>query len=552
MDGWRLHVETQKNSTLPTLSQSSAQKQFLQQRLTAIHKGTAMVKSEVTPTDEQQAIVEATASASESLMIEAYAGCAKTTTLELLGRRVRTPALALAFNKSIATELQSRFAANFEVKTMNGFGFGALRRGIPAVTNWTLDDRKVGKIVSQVAKDQKIDLASDEWDGVRRAVTAAQNAGFVPNGGIDKDFWTGLAADNWLAIDAQGIWLADLALRENNAQIARGIISFDDQVYWPTVNPAISLPKFPAILVDEAPDLSPLQHAMLGKAVGPNSRLFVCGDPRQAIYGFRGADSASMAKIAGLRQSWLRLPLTLTFRCPKVIVARQQGHAPGFRAADRNAEGLAHKWTKPWTWDDVASAQPQPNGTMAVLCRNNAPLFSLAFKLLRAGIGVVMLGRDLGKGLKALVTKFAGKNDLPLGQFIEKLNAWCESECELARLNDKPAQADSAIDRTECLMAIASGAGAKTTGELIQAIDRIFARERGTVTLSSIHKSKGLEWDLVLHLDPWRIPSKQAKRAAANGDGRALEQEWNLRYVAETRSKHTLIEANLDDFEDGE
>src|SRR5271169_852963 len=83
-----------------------------------------MPKSDVTPTDEQQAIVEATSQSADSLMIEAYAGCAKTTSLELLGRRVRSPALALAFNKSIATELQSRFAANFEVKTMNGFGFG--------------------------------------------------------------------------------------------------------------------------------------------------------------------------------------------------------------------------------------------------------------------------------------------------------------------------------------------------------------------------------------------------------------------------------------------
>ena len=94
---------------------------------------------------------------------------------------------------------------------------------------------------------------------------------------------------------------------------------------------------------------------------------------------------------------------------------------------------------------------------MAVLCRNNAPLFSLAFKLLRAGIGVVMLGRDLGKGLKALVAKLAGKSDMALAPFVEKLNRWCESECELARLNDKPGQADSATDRTDCLLAIASG-----------------------------------------------------------------------------------------------
>ena len=42
---------------------------------------------------------------------------------------------------------------------------------------------------------------------------------------------------------------------------------------------------------------------------------------------------------------------------------------------------------------------------VAVLCRNNAPLLSMAFKLLRRGIGVKMLGRDIGKGLVPLAKK---------------------------------------------------------------------------------------------------------------------------------------------------
>ena len=46
------------------------------------------------------------------------------------------------------------------------------------------------------------------------------------------------------------------------------------------------------------------------------------------------------------------------------------------------------------------------------------------------------------------------------------------------------------------------------------------------------HKSKGLEFDIVFHLDPWRIRT--------NLEGEALAQELNCRYVIETRPKQEL------------
>ena len=63
------------------------------------------------------------------------------------------------------------------------------------------------------------------------------------------------------------------------------------------------------------------------------------------------------------------------------------------------------------------------------------------------------------------------------------------------------------------------------------------------------HKSKGGEWDVVYHLDPFRIPSKWARTAADLGDDSQLEQERNLRYVIETRAKQELYLVNLEDME---
>lgn len=57
------------------------------------------------------------------------------------------------------------------------------------------------------------------------------------------------------------------------------------------------------------------------------------------------------------------------------------------------------------------------------------------------------------------------------------------------------------------------------------------------------HKSKGLEWASVFHLDPWRIPSPFSRK------GEALEQELNLEYVITTRTKSELTLIDLEDFD---
>ena len=50
--------------------------------------------------------------------------------------------------------------------------------------------------------------------------------------------------------------------------------------------------RFPAILVDEFQDTDPLQYHIFSRIhqTNPPSALFLIGDPKQAIYGFRGAD----------------------------------------------------------------------------------------------------------------------------------------------------------------------------------------------------------------------------------------------------------------------
>lgn len=47
--------------------------------------------------------------------------------------------------------------------------------------------------------------------------------------------------------------------------------------------------KYQYIFLDEYQDVSPLQDALLSRVVGENSKVFMVGDVKQSIYGFRGA-----------------------------------------------------------------------------------------------------------------------------------------------------------------------------------------------------------------------------------------------------------------------
>jgi len=157
-----------------------------------------------------------------------------------------------------------------------------------------------------------------------------------------------------------------------------------------------------------------------------------------------------------------------------------------------------------------------------------------------------MLGRDIGKGLVVLAKKILQDPGLGREPCMTLVRNWLASEESLARANEKEHKISGLTDRAECLLAVLEHV--ETSGELQAKLKDLFARDRGQVTLASGHRAKGLEWETVVHLDPQRIPSKFAKRAASKGFPAQLEQEYNLRYVVETRAKHNLVFATLEDF----
>src|SRR5260370_33590817 len=130
-----------------------------------------------------------------------------------------------------------------------------------------------------------------------------------------------------------------------------------------------SFPRFPTVLVDEYQDLSTVNIALLEKLA--KGRLGAVGDRWQSIYGFRGADTKAYETLKE-RFTMTERDLSISFRCPQVIV-----EAARWRAA-------IFKWIKPGAKYVVLKSLDQSEipDNAAGIFRNNAPLFSTAFRLL--------------------------------------------------------------------------------------------------------------------------------------------------------------------------
>ena len=316
--------------------------------------------------------------------------------------------------------------------------------------------------------------------------------------------------------------IVDDALLRSITAAYEGGIDYDDQIYMPVIFGG-PWPRFPLVIIDEAQDLSPLNHEMLSRLV--TRRLIAVGDPWQSIYAFRGAVCNGMTALRE-RFSMIDLPLSVTFRVPKKGVERANARVPHFVAALANPAGQVDTLST-WSAADIPAKA-------AIICRNNAPLISLAFKLLRGGRAIKLVGMDIGAGLVRVLRKL-GPLDMQAAAVHDAIEAWAERELRAARRST-----GAIYDRAECLHALCEGR--TSLGDAIASAEDLFKRE-GPIQLLSGHKAKGLEWPIVFHLDPWRIPSKFALA------GEALEQELNVRHVIETRFKERLVLVNLEGWE---
>lgn len=482
-------------------------------------------------TDEQEAIFKGLASG--AVMGEALAGSGKSTTIAEAIKRAKAAnpkleILLVAFNKKIQLDNEKKIGTDARCKTMNGLGHSAWGKYLGK--RLVLETTKVGTLVTEVCKEHD---RQDNWAAVRNLVSKAKTSGLMPQGGPPTRL-EGLPTDcreNWETLadhydedcDDETIDMCRKVLVKSVKQAFQGVIDFDDQICMPTCYGA-PFDRFDIPIVDEAQDLNRLQHEMVVKSCKPLGYIGAVGDRRQAIYGFRGALEDSMDQLLTRMPNAQQLGLTTCWRCSQSVIEHTQELVAAIKHAPKAPSGSV---TTEGEWNENLFEKGD-----VVLCRNNAPLIALAFRLIGMGKGCFVMGRDIGKALTKVIEKcLRQREDCNLEILLGELKNWETRELLNARAKGDEAKERQIQDKSESIRAVCSFSGANSAKGVIAAIDQLFSKDTAPIVLSTIHKFKGLEAPRVLALDrdllcpPWLKGTWQKA------------QDINLDYVLRTRAQ---------------
>ena len=495
-------------------------------------------------TPEQKEAILTISSLNESIIIQAVAGSGKSWTLiETIKYMVYVLKIdprdiaIMVFNKSIKDELKYKLTAaglaQVSVNTRHGYGLESIRRLNPRINVNPNKTRDIAKQVIQYFGKPFACIAP-----VSKLVNLAKDAGIGWNTDItDRNAWYDLYKKHDIEIE-EDYSIDDLikhsieVLRKSNDFIEE--CDFPDMVYWPLLKGLTMPTQFRCLLLDEAQDTNVTGRGLAKALIRVGGILAAVGDDWQAIYGFAGADNDSLDLIKhefSAKELWL----TVCFRCSKQVIKHAQKWMPKIQHAPDAIEGSVTEVS----YEDFHKLTP--SNTSAILCRKNAPLMSLAFSYLRRGIACRIEGRDIGQNLIKLCKKWKARSLLELSNRLESHR---EKETQKFMANGQEQQADQLNDQLDCLLSLLDRAREvdNSIEGLIRLIESMFTdsvtgQPQRVLTLSSVHKAKGREWDTVYLLSrDTLMPSKFARQDWQR------EQELHLIYVAITRAKVDLIE----------
>lgn len=465
-------------------------------------------------------------SGQSNLCVRARAGGGKTTVaikgIELAPEK---SILLAAFSARIARELKERLNnPHAQARTMHSIGYQAVRQyrgNVQVDENGVLGKQwaekvcgcgfgapwparllvmRLGTLIRECLplSDSLSDIADLAWEH-----------GCVPDVELEGYGW-----------DESRIISCALKFRKA-AEERCDLIDYTNMLYLPLVKrwlrPVAELGVF-----DEAQDLNAAQLLMAQKIC--SGRKVVIGDDRQAIFGFRGAASNSLDVLKESLGAD-ELGLTATYRCSQAVVREAQQFVPDYVAGPDNPEGQVLS-------AGVEDVYEQARPGDFVLSRTNAPLVPICMGLIRQGTPARIEGRDVAKGIKALMDKLTkGAARDSLSAFGRQIDEWERGElCRLesSKAKAKASQTINIKDRADCLRAFAEESN--SVSELKWRVDQLFqsTRSNDCVVCSTVHKAKGLERDRV-----WALRDTFNRRGSL--------EEQNITYVAITRARHTLV-----------
>ncbi len=484
-----------------------------------------MAKKELsfTPTEEQTAIKEAFPD-HRFLTIQAKSGSGKTSTLYLLANSTEDRILYLAFNKSMAEEARRKMPPNVECRTLHSICYQFLDHRLRAKLS-----RPEGQYVnvagtgSEIAKKFKINNLID-----KRGKTLLTRAmiGLMIKQTVGKFEFSD---DPFISRKHfPGVHLADIKRKGiNEHKLITEVVKYAKQLWRERIDPNTDTLMthdtyvklfelsgadlgYDIIFGDEFQDVNPAFLSILRNAKSAK-QVVVVGDEYQSIYQFRG--SQNMMKETSTYGA--ELPLTACFRFgPKVAnianmilsdkePLRHPLVGKGFDTVVGSYKSDIVDYTKPYT----------------IIFRKNLTLLMEAMDRIADGEEII-----INVDTRDFISMVDSVNALRRGD-IEKVKH--ETVLPYADWNEFVECAEADPDAKRLLNIVVSGK-ANTIAHTLRTHRN---SPTAKVTLTTAHKSKGLEWDQVIVANDF--PSNYDKKT---GEWVGLEEaERNLLYVAHTR-----------------
>ena len=473
----------------------------------------------------QQAIFDWVAKGKGNAIIQAVAGSGKTTTIIQATNLIPSnqKCIFVAFNKAIADELREKLPKHIEAKTLHSLGYGFFySNNIKA----TLDTNKLHKLIEDEIEDVDSDLKKDYYTNLRKLIPLIKNTMIDYTKLEQLEDVKGKYNIEFETDDRYMLAIRHI-MEKNNENTS--IIDYDDMVYLPVVN-NFSNGIYDWVLVDESQDLNKVQFELIKKICDKHTRVIAVGDKKQSIYAFRGADINTTDNFKEEFNA-VELPLSICYRCPSSHIKLAQEIVPEIEASENAIDGVI-KSIDLLTAIDIAN----DNEKDLILSRTNAPLIKVAFSLIRNGKKAIIRGRDIGANLIKLIEKYKA-NDL--GELYLKLNNYKNLQQDKIDLIEK-GKYDSKkknslltnIDSVDTIIAVMEDCD--TIIQVKQKIENIFTDNKEGVICSSVHRAKGLQANTVFIINRDKMPHPMARTKEE------IEQEYNILYVALTRSKSNL------------
>jgi DNA helicase II / ATP-dependent DNA helicase PcrA len=512
------------------------------------------------PSKYQQKILDWLSKDTGNATCNAVAGSGKTTTLKLAAQKLQSMGLqpsdikTIVFGKQNSLDLIAKFGREwkYSIQTLHSVGFRVLQQEIG---RFAYNERIVSSKYRSIAENKKLIPKKTKKRTYKGSLTESKAISrvehFLTLIDLARLTLSDLSVESIKRIayhhNLEGIHdfkrvsraIANILIEGQEQAINEHRIDFTDMVWLPVewgLNEKSWFQTYKFVLVDECQDLNAAQLELSLMLAGDNGRMLYVGDPRQAIFGFAGADNRSYQKIVE-RTEATELPLSLCYRCPKshIELVNQIYPQIPIEYTPEAAPGILECIENSDLWNAEHSGRLVV-GDM-VLSRKTAPLVSLCIRLIGRGIAATVKGKDIGKQIKSELEAIADLHGFRYEEFnlfVEEYRRFKFQAYE--NLDNVEQLKENLADKLNALSTIySSQPNATCVAHLCTYIDDLFSDDESPITLSTCHRAKGLEGDRIFIIKPEDMPMVWERQLQWQ-----KEQEDNLLYVALTRSKSAL------------